>query len=372
MRTVIFSLLSLSVSVATLGQQAFPASEYLDLLDLSLTTHTHDTSKQLTQRGRTQKYERLYRSPEIGLMNRWELWMREDGTAVISLRGTVMAAPSWMENFYAGMIPATGSLKINDSTTFNYRLARDEGAGVHAGWTIGLAHLGPDIVSKMQALIREKGTRRYIIFGHSQGGALAYLTTSYLHYLREDGKLPADVELRTYASAPPKPGNMQYVYDYDFITRNGKGWSVVNSVDWVPETPGTVQTFNDMNAGNPLADAGAIIGKQKWPKNWVLKSVYGKLKKAPEKTLKTFNKNFGSRIHSLLKKNLPGLEEPEYMKSSNYMRAGNPVVLVPDEEYRKKFTDEPGKYFTHHLFAPYEFLVRRYYPVAGGGGTTQK
>jgi hypothetical protein len=55
------------------------------------------------------------------------------------------------------------------------------------------------------------------------------------------------------------------------------------------------------------------------------------------------------------------------------MRAGNPVVLVPDEEYRKKFTDEPGKYFTHHLFAPYEFLVRRYYgPAAGGAGGTQK
>ena len=105
----------LCVCLSTVGQQSFPASEYLDLLDLSLTTHTHDTSKQLTQRGKTQKYERLYRSPEIGLMNRWELWMREDGTAVISLRGTVMAAPSWMENFYAGMIPATGSLKINEA-----------------------------------------------------------------------------------------------------------------------------------------------------------------------------------------------------------------------------------------------------------------
>jgi hypothetical protein len=187
MRTLLASLTLLCLALRVSGQTTFPASEYLDLLDLSLATHTHDTAKQLTTRGKTQKYERLYRSPEIGLMNRWELWMREDGTAVVSLRGTVMAAPSWMENFYAGMIPATGSLKINDSTTFNYRLARDEGAGVHAGWTIGLAHLGPDIVSKMQALIREKGTRRYIIFGHSQGGALAYLTTSYLHYLREDG-----------------------------------------------------------------------------------------------------------------------------------------------------------------------------------------
>ena len=362
MKHFICALTLLFIFFKGFSQQAFPALEYLDLLDLSQSTHTHDTAKQLTRRGLTQQYERLYRSPEMGLLNRWELWMREDGTAVISLRGTVMAAPSWLENFYAGMIPATGTLKINDSASFTYRLARDERAGVHAGWTIGLAYLGPDILIRMDALIRDKGTRRFIIFGYSQGGALAFLTTSYLYYLREAGRLPQDMELLTYASAPPKPGNMQYVYDYDFITRNGKGWSVVNAADWVPETPGTVQTFGDLNPGNPLTDADSILGKQKWPVNWVLKGMYRKLRKAPEKTMKTFHKNFGDRMHGQLKKSLPELEKPVYLKSSNYMRAGTPIVLVPDAEYRKKFTENgANRYFVHHLFEPYQFLIRQYY-----------
>jgi hypothetical protein len=43
------------------------------------------------------------------------------------------------------------------------------------------------------------------------------------------------------------------------------------------------------------------------------------------------------------------------------MRAGSPIVLLPDEEYHKKFIEKSGVYFTHHLFEPYIFLMKKYY-----------
>lgn len=341
--------------------RSFDAGEYLDLLAVSEKTHAKENTNG-TRAGKMQKYELAYRSPEMGLLNRWELWMREDGTALISIRGTVMQSASWMENFYAAMVPATGSIQLNDNTTFKYKLATDERAAVHVGWTIGLAYLGPDILKRIDSLIKKNNTNRFIIFGHSQGGALAYLTTSWLHYKRESGEIPANVSFTTYCSAPPKPGNMQYVYDFDFITRGGKAFAIVNAADWVPETPGTVQTFGDLNPGNPLSDAEILLGKQKWPVSWILKKVYRKMRNAPEKTLKVYEKNFGHRIYGQLKKSLPGFKEPEYVKGSNYMRAGIPVLLLPDAGYHEKFPPEQGKYFTHHLFEPYRYLINKYYP----------
>jgi hypothetical protein len=340
----------------------FDAAEYLDLVDVSRSTHAADSSS-TGRRGVSKAFTRCYRSPEMGLLNRWELWMREDGTAVISLRGTVQQRASWLENFFAAMLPATGMLRLNDSTTFEYRLSADPAAAVHAGWTLGLAHLAPDIIPRLDSLCRLAGTRRVLIFGHSQGGALACLLTSYLHYRRAAGLLPADLQWKTYASAAPKPGNQYYAYDYEDITRDGRGFTVVNTADWVPETPGSVQTFGDLRSGSPLKDAETLLGRQPWPASSVLRSVYRSLKRSPEKTTKRFQRNFGHRIHRQLRRHLPGFPEPAYAPSFYYARAGSPIVLVPDEAYRERFPERPGNYFTHHLFEPYVFLVKRRYPA---------
>ncbi|NDC79343.1 MAG: hypothetical protein EBZ67_15970, partial [Chitinophagia bacterium] len=269
----------------------FDAKEYLDLVDVSRSTHARDTASP-SRRGLSRTYTRLYRSPERGLLNRWELWMRDDGTAVISLRGTVQQQASWLENFFAAMLPASGRLRVDDTTEFEYRLSADPAAAVHAGWTLGLAHLAPDIVPRLDSLCRQAGTRKVLIFGHSQGGALACLLTSYLHYRRVAGLLPADLVMKTYASASPKPGNTYYAYDYEHITAEGRGFTVVNTADWVPETPGSVQTFGDLRPDSPLGDAETLLGRQPWPVRPVLRSVYRSLRRAPERTLDRFQRNF--------------------------------------------------------------------------------
>ncbi len=129
----------------------FDATEYLDLLQVSETTHK-DSILTGTTKGSDLKHELIYRSPEMGLKNRWEFWMREDGIGVISIRGTVQHASSWMENFYAAQIPATGNLQINDSTNFKYKLSNDDKAPYMWAGLLGLAHLGPDITKYHQRI----------------------------------------------------------------------------------------------------------------------------------------------------------------------------------------------------------------------------
>ena len=87
------------------------------------------------------------------------------------------------------MVPAKGELQLNDSTKFTYTLATDSKAAVHMGWLIGLASLAPDINLKIDSCYKA-GIRNFYIMGHSQGGAIAYLLTSYLHYRQMENALP--------------------------------------------------------------------------------------------------------------------------------------------------------------------------------------
>ncbi|HPN72156.1 MAG TPA: hypothetical protein PLZ32_21680, partial [Saprospiraceae bacterium] len=65
------------------------------------------------------------------------------------------------------------------------------------------------------------GTKEFLIMGHSQGGAIAYLMTSYLYNLQQLGQLPIDIKFKTYCSAAPKPGNLYYAYEYEAMTQGG-------------------------------------------------------------------------------------------------------------------------------------------------------
>jgi len=240
-------------------QPGFDGKEYTDMLAINF--QRFDSMMVNPAIPVSSDYHTVYRSPELGLKNRWNMWYRNDNKlAVISLRGTVAELPSWLENYYAAMVPATGSLQLNDSTVFNYQLAADEKAHVHVGWLTGLAHLAPSITEQIK-LAYQRGIHEFIIIGHSQGGALATLTRSYLFYLSQKGTLPTDIRFKTYCSAAPKTGNLYYAYDFDFITRNGWAFTVVNAADWVPETLFSVQTLTDFNPVNPFTNVAGVIKK---------------------------------------------------------------------------------------------------------------
>lgn len=337
----------------------FEAAEYADMLWLAFYGISDSLKGKPFHQLNRGNYERKFRSAEVGLYNRCELYLRSDSVIILSLRGTVNKTQSWLENFYAGMIPAQGSLQLTDTYKFDYKLAERPDAMVHTGWTVGTGFLVKEYLPVLESMLAG-GIRSLIITGHSQGGALSFLNTSFIFYYFKD-KYP-DLQLKTYASAAPKPGNLYYAYDFENLTGNGFAYRVVNTEDWVPESPISVQGLGDFNALNPLAGAPAIIKKQKWPDRVVLKHMYNKMRKGSDRAAGRYRKYLGKGVGNLVKKSLPGYVPPAYTNGSNYITAGAPVILMPDGDYKKQFPDDPANVFVHHMYEPYFFLLKRLYP----------
>jgi hypothetical protein len=76
---------------------------------------------------------------------------------------------------------------------------------------------------------------------------------------------------------------------------------------------------------------------------------------------KRFRKYLGKGVYSQVKKFLPQLKEPVYAPGSNYMRAGVPIVLMPDEAYNKQFVFDGKNVFIHHMPLPYYKLALKWY-----------
>jgi len=307
-----------------------------------------------------ENFRMLYQSPVIGLENLWDLWIdKTNQIAAISIRGTTQNSVSWLANFYAAMVPAKGTMRLSDSETFDYTLSEHPQAAVHVGWLVSLAFLTKDILPKMDSL-NKQGIRDFVIVGHSQGGAIAFLLTAYLHHLKIAGRLPADMRLKTYCSAGPKPGNLYFAYSYETLTRGGWAYNVVNSADWVPEVPFSIQTVNDFNATNPFVNVDAVIKAQKFPKNIALRHLYNKLDKPTRRAQKNYEKYLGKMTSTLIQKSLPEYQSPEYYHSNNYVRTGTTIVLMADEAYFKRFPESKENIFIHHLHMPYLYLLEKY------------
>lgn len=331
----------------------FSKQEYITLLKISARQHNvkSDSTDSIA-------YTRTYKSPEMGLRNQWELWTANNNVAVINVRGTVSDFVSWLANFYAAMVPAKGSLQLEKNYKFDYNLSDDPKAAVHTGWLIGTGMLVRDMLPKLDSMYL-KGTKNFYIMGHSQGGAIAYLLTSHLYYLRSTGRIPADVIFKTYCSAAPKPGNLFYAYEYESMTSGGWAYNVVNTSDWVPEMPVTVQTSDDYNSVNPFVNALPVIKKQKFVQRFILLRAYKRLSRGPRKSQQEYQNILGEKVFRFVQQSMPEFEKPEYFNSINYVRTGKTIVLVPGDDYKKAFPEDKNKLFMHHLFDPYLYLVNK-------------
>lgn len=309
-------------------------------------------------------YDFVYRSPVVGLDNCWDLWISkgaaaaQKGVAVISLRGTTQNSVSWLANFYAAMVPAKGELHLSDSATFKYELASNPKAAIHAGWIISTAFLSKSILHKIDSCYKN-GIKEFIIMGHSQGGAIAYLLTSYLLNLQKNHLIAADIRLKTYCSAAPKPGNLYYAYEYEAQTQNGWAYNVVNSADWVPETPMSIQTLDDFNVTNPFVNAKSMIKKQSFTKRIALNYMFNRLDKPTRRAQKNYQKYLGTFTSKMVKQQIPGFVAPAYYNSNNYVRTGNTIVLLADEAYYKLYPDNEKNVFVHHLHPAYLYLTEK-------------
>jgi hypothetical protein len=222
-----------------------------------------------------------------------------------------------------------------------------------------MLHLSKTILPQIDSCY-QSGIKHIIIMGHSQGGAIATLLTAYLYELQNAHKIPTDIRFKTYASAAPKVGNLYFAYSYENQTKGGWAYTIVNAADWVPELPFSIQTKNDLNITNPFQDAKFLMQKQKFPQNLVAKYLYRQLAIPLEKTQKRHEKYLGKVMYKRLKKELADAPVPHFYRSSNYVRTGIPIILLPDNNYYKLFPDIKDNLFQHHLFAPYMYLMDQY------------
>ena len=360
----LFSIVTISgllffhfTTCAKVLKNGFNAGEYIGVLERSAMQMDKEYQKNLP---REMDFKEVYASGETALRNKWELWMNKDKTIMaINLRGTTSDVESWMENFYSAMIPATGSLTLNGNRPFYYKFASNPKAMVHVGWAIGACSMLPDIMEKIRECY-SNGIRQFIIEGHSQGGALAFLVTSYIHYKIAAGWLPGDIILKTYCSAAPKPGNRYYAYDFDYITRGGWAYTVINTADWVPQMPITIQTKNDVN-DDPFGFARKAVRGQKLLVRYYVSHIYNTLTRTTRKAQHKYERLLGKKLYKQIKKYMKDYRQPRYAGSCNYAQAGIPVILVPDEEYYLRFPDIKANIFRNHLFAPYYYLVHKEY-----------
>lgn len=354
---IVFLLACIWMNTAHAGvlRAGFEKKEYTDLLKIS--GQFMDSTFKFKPAA-PENYTHLRRSRITGMDNCWDLWLRSDGVMVISVRGTTRNSISWIENFYAAMVPARGQITIDSNFTFSYDLATNPRASVHVGWLIGMACLSKDILPRIDSCYAT-GVRDIIVSGHSQGGAISFLLTAYLRSLQRTNRIAADVSIKTYCSAAPKPGNLYFACDYEATTAGGWAFNVINSADWVPETPMSVQTVDDINSTNPFIGMNDALKQTGFKTRVAVKYMYNKMSKPTRKAQQRYEKYLGRMVSKYVRKALPGYKAPEYVHSMYYVRTGNTIVLLADDDYYAKFPDSRENVFIHHMFDPYLYLTEK-------------
>ncbi len=334
----------------------FDKNEYLEVLRLA--AHSVDTPWTTYKVPLPEQHQLVFRSNVVGLDNRADIWLRNDGAVHVHLRGTTAREISWMENFYAAQIPAQGTIKLANDYNFSYDFSNARGAAVHVGWTIGTGFLLREILPVLDSFYRT-GARELLISGHSQGGALTFLTSAYLLRMQQIGKFPAAWKLKTYASAAPKPGNLAFAYDFERLTAGGWAFSVLHPYDWVPESPVTLQTQSDFNLTNPFRDVKPVFKKMPLFKRMALKYAFNRLTKPSRRAQKNYTRYLGKTVAGIVGKSLPGFEAPAYLPSVMYMRCGVPIILYPNDAYRNERPDPDKNVFIHHMPEAYYVLSQQ-------------
>ncbi|MEZ4800502.1 MAG: lipase family protein [Flavobacteriales bacterium] len=355
----IFLLIILWQQIEAFAQDTlvFPGYDKLEFIEMMKVTSRFGDSTFYNKIGEPEKFHQVYRSPIMGLDNLWDLWIDDNGVALICLRGTTSKNESWLENFYAVLTPAKGSIVLKGGRKFDYNLSRHPEAAVHAGWLLGMASMAGDIQQKLDSCY-QSGIKNFIIHGHSQGGALSILLTAHLLNLKAEGKIPEDIIIKTIASAAPKPGNLHFAYDYEARMRS-YGITVVNAADWVPEVPMSIQTLNDFNPTNPFKNADDLISKQKLGARLVMKKIYNKLNGSTREAHETYQKYLGLKTYPMVQKVIAEYSKPEFFDGSNFTRAGQYYVLWPESDYFEKYPDNDATPFVHHMMQPYIYLAER-------------
>lgn len=330
--------------------------EALDLVKLSYYPYILQKGGDSLMKAELPNYEIVKTVDSVAMDNVWCIVKTAD-KGVVSFRGTTLKQISWMENFYSAMIPAKGQMTLPNGELVNYKFAEDERAGIQTGWSLAIMMMRTEIIQEIKKL-NDEGIYDIYITGHSQGGALSLLFTSFLVNL-PDSILSKQNQYKTYAFAAPKPGNRFFSYEYSKRSNAQlNSYTFINPYDWVPQTPFTVQSPSNITPLNPFLEfekskEGSFV------KRIALHSIYKSMINPIEKAQKNLNKNLGKRVNKIIVKEIGEFQVPDYMMDAAYFPAGTSIIL---SQYLPALNPEKeNDVFWQHMPHQYIKLINDYF-----------
>ncbi|MBN1599144.1 MAG: hypothetical protein JW894_12695 [Bacteroidales bacterium] len=263
-------------------------------------------------------YQKKYTSGVFGMDNKFQIYQK-GSVAVINFRGSTAKKESWLENVYAAMIPARGTMKTAGDI-FNYCFAQDTAAAVHSGFALAVAFLSNDIIFHINNLNRE-GIYDIILTGHSQGGSLANMMRACLENL-SDNEISEKNRFKTYAFAAPMIGNDIFIDEYDRrFCDDQTSFTIINPEDPIPDFPLG-------NAGSDFSDQLKILLED--PDNFDPKQMlYAGLFSLFEDNIMESVIKLGHSASDQISKEVGPVEMPEYVQDISYRRTGNLIKIEP-------------------------------------------
>ena len=312
------------------------------------------------------EFNLIYTSDILSMDNKFEVY--ENGeVGVINYRGSTANVFSWVENCYSAMIPAKGTIKVNDSF-HKYAFSVDQKSAVHAGYALTIVILSDKIEEQIKNL-NKKGIYNIIITGHSQGGALATMTRAYLENL-SSGKLSTKNNYKTYAYAQPMCGNLEFSEEYNSkFSKNNTSYFITNPKDPVPYLP---FNYEEGKLVTKKKVAGWLLGESEFSLRKLGKNAFIR---SFENLLTKYVKGSNSLINKLVSLKLGKVEMPEYVADINYYPTGTkkeiasfkyPRVEVDtkgltDKELGDLVHEENGKWYKKETkffqHKPYNYYV---------------
>ncbi len=345
---LILTLFFTALEINAQHEPGFMKNEAVKLMRVTRYPFLKDKKRDSLMTAELPGFKIIHKVDSIALDNAWCI-LTSGNRGIISFRGTTDNPISWLENFYAAMIPAIGEVTAPSGKVVQYKFADDPRAGVQAGWSLALLVMSKEIINEIK-ILNSKNIYEFYITGHSQGGALALLFRALLEHL-PDSTLSSKNSYKTYAFAAPKPGNRFFSYDYNSIcNRNLSSFTFINPYDWVPQVPFSVQSPDNISNPNPFemfekSKEGSLV------KRIAMHHIYGTMKKPIVKAQKNLNKTLGKRVSKIVMKTTGEFTVPEYMTDAAYFPAGISIMLNhiepitnPDDEKDIFWQHSPEQY----------------------------
>lgn len=317
-------------------------------------------------------YNQVYASTPNVMDNMFQVY-KNGRTGVIHFRGSTSHPNSWIENVYSAMIPAKGKMTIYNEER-NYVFAEADSAGVHSGFVLGVSMMIEDVISQIDRL-NSKGIYDFIITGHSQGGALAILTHSYLENLPSD-RIGSKNTFKMYAFANPMVGNSEFVAEYNerFVEKE-MAFRIINPKDIVPSMP---ITYHDGSLVSTKDVVSWITGEKEFNYQELgIEFIMRRFKKG----LTAYINKSNQLIDKVISKQTGEIKFPEYMNDIQYVSIGNlhelepfeyPEIVkdsvdIPSDEFGNFERQENGRYireepsfYQHKPYNYYAAILKKY------------